>query len=1005
MVADDQSSPAAVAQDGVAKQQVPKDALPLSPPLTDVSAAASTDSSPATISPPQMPAAAAAAAGTPPMSPGASSTHSVASPLPPFPAEVFSNVLSYLSQSDAAPLCRVSRSWNYHISNDARLWSTLVTYLDADEDDMCRAVCLRASSTGGGLKRSGGGGGGGIRALRIVLGSTRDRHGRHVDRWPQAYIVQRVRYVLDLVSHASVSVSAVAHGSTAAVTPPRTCSSLRTLDVELRPNTHTSLDVIGYLGRSSRIPLFRNLREVRFQVAAPDFELFGAWLKMFPSVTTFEFKADPISRIMAALETSSWVWENPLAQGVQSLDHLETLKLSGVFLGELELPTLPALKHLEVHHSHWEGYSIFYLLRHARRTLETVCIDQVEFPPTRSPADDWLEYVHPRLPSLIDPGDVVAPFATPSCEAVPILLPALRNLTVVGPSPPFFASMDSVDLSSSYSYNDDDYYSTPVLCMPNLEHCFLDSVDVETFEEEALAPLAVLGRNAPLVTHLTLNALTVSDYQMHYCLAGMAAKVTTLDLYQSTVTDWLLARLPSLVPSLKVLDVRMCEVTPQGVARLVERIRDLNDEGQSKVEQVLLDPPTRDWAEHAAYGWLDFVGVLKRDDTDPEGDGPPVDDVDARRRWVKEGKRDEDWEYKELVAQLEAAEQERRALEARERAFKASLFGSSSASSSSSSRGGGGGGGQVGPSAVGPSSVPWAPPRSAPAPTSFVPFNPFHQHAPTPISTCQSTPMQHQHPQQQQPLPPHPPIDLSAQRLPPLLPHQQHQRWAPTPSFTAHEQPHTYSPTPRPSAPAPPAALAPRVAPHFVAPAQQNAAIAVDRCTDTPSTESVDELEVDYSFLDDADGGAAHLGADFVRAQQDEFARVGAARDDSVQAQVQAQVEAVAAAIGRGEGAVGREADEEREQGRRDEAQAAAALVLAHQQACAAAHQAHAQAGAVATAVQPGSPALEGPMPVFQGFAGDGDDSTDDDDDDDDVMAPADEGVEGARDEVFEALV
>ena len=740
------------------------------------------------------------------------------------------------------------------------------------------------------------------------------------------------------------------------------------------------------------------MRRVRFQVAAPELDLSGTFLKMFPTVTTFEFAADPISYSVVPLDTSRWTWENPHVYAVSSLDHLETLKLSQVTITDVDLPQLPALKRLEIRHSSWEGYGIFLLLRLARRTLETISIDQVSFPPVYKPADDWLEHVHVRHPSLLDPGDVAPSAASTWQDAVPILLPALRQLDVVGPSPPLFASLDTSD--SSYSY-DDDYYPTPALRMPNLDRCFIDNVDVETWEDEALAPLAVLGRNAPLVTHLTLQGLITSDWQVHCCLASMAAKVTSLDLYQSSVTDWLIARLPALVPSLKTLDVRLCdEVSPQGVARMVERIRDLNDEGQSKVEQVFVDPPTRDGPTTAAYDWLDFVGVLQRDEGDYEGAGP-VDDVDARRKWVKEGKKDEQWEHKALLAQLEAAEQERRELEARARASRPNPFGISSGSSSSGSRGGGGA--LVGSSAIGPS-VSFAPPRSAPTPhphSTWVPFNPFHQNAPAPSPFPASIPMRHQ--QQQQPLPPRPPTDLSSLHLPPLLPYQQHQPWSPAQAASAHEQPHTYSPAPRPSASAPPAALAPRVAPHPLAPAQQHAAvtnaIAADRSTGTSSTEDADELEVDYSFLDEADGGASHIHVDFLRAQEDALARMGAARADSVQAQVQAQVDAVAAAIGRGEAGVAsaqdKQAAEEREQGRMDEAQAAATLVFAHQQAFAAARPAEAPAP---------PPSQNGAAPVFQGFAGDDEDSTDDGDGDDD-MVPLGEADEDERDEAFEPLV
>ncbi|GAA5901594.1 hypothetical protein JCM8208_001551 [Rhodotorula glutinis] len=936
----------------------------------------------------------------PPTSPGASSNPSVVtSPLPPFPAEVFSNVLSFLSQKDAAPLCRVSRSWNHHISNDARLWSTLVTYLDSrDDDDMCRAVCLRASTTAGG---------GGIRVLRLVLGSVRDPHGRRVDTWPKDAVVEQARRVLDLVAQASVSVSAVAHGPSAAAMPPRTCSSLRTLDVELFPNTSTSLYVLDLIAKQSRAPIFSNLREARFQVAAPDFDLSGSFLKMFPTVTTFEFKAEQTTYTTVPIPVGHWAWENPHSHAVPSLDHLETLKLSHVWVGEdIDLPRLPSLKRLELHDVKWDGSAIFLLLRLARRTLECIIADRVQFEPAHDAADNWLEYVHVKDTSLVEAGDLASPFHQTMNESVPILLPVLRHLEIHGPTPAFFATLETAEASTSY---DDDYFPTPILRMPVLDRCIMSAVDVDSlFEDEALGALAVLGRNAPLVTHLELNSIVTSDWQMHCCLASMSAKVTTLDLYHSTITDWLIAKLPHLVPSLKYLDVRCCEeVTPQGVARMVEVIRDLNDEGQSKVEKVFLDRPTgrSTLSAVAAYRWLDFVGVLQRDESDYEGAGP-LYNVEARRKWLKEGKKDRQWETKEFWAQREAEQRERERV-ALERARAAGLFvGGSGASGGSSSRGGG----DVGSSAAGPC-VSFAPPREGPSSLSqapFVPYHPAHSIPPLPFGPAQptSTPMRPQHHQYAvQPIPPHRAGILSSHFLPSLPAQQQQQQpWSPS----VHEQAHTYSPTPRPSAPAPPAAFAPRVAPpplvampaprHLAAAAA--AAAVADARTDTSSIEDADDdLEADYSWLDDADGGASHLDADYLRAQQDTLARMTAARDDEMLAQVQEVVRREREAADE----TAQEQEREQEQGRRDEAQAAAVLVLARQQGFRAAATA---AAAGAPPVQPGPPSQDAVGAVFQGFAGDGDSSTDDDDDDDDDMVVLDDGSDArVHEDPFEALV
>jgi len=195
--------------------------------------------------------------GTPPLSPHRDSSDrrspkSPGSPIPPFPAEVFSNILSFLPQRAVAPLCRVSRAWQQHILNDTRLWSTLATRLDLDEDDMCRAVCSRAGTHGGSKRASSG-----ICTLRLVLGSDQTSNGRRMDRVSTDFVLERVHRVVEYAQQASVSSTASGPAGNA----PRIRSTLRTLVVELSPNTTTSAHVLDFFGKTCRHPLFVELQE------------------------------------------------------------------------------------------------------------------------------------------------------------------------------------------------------------------------------------------------------------------------------------------------------------------------------------------------------------------------------------------------------------------------------------------------------------------------------------------------------------------------------------------------------------------------------------------------------------------------------------------------------------------------------------------------------------------------------------------------------------------------
>ncbi|GAA6056766.1 hypothetical protein JCM3770_006122 [Rhodotorula araucariae] len=776
--------------------------------MTDASPSTSTDSSPATISPPRIPT------DTPPRSPNRQSSKSGSpasplSPLPPFPAEVFANVLSFLTTDVIAPLCRVSRAWRQYIVNEPRLWSTLSTCLNADEDDMCRYICKRASMSGG--KRSTGG----IRSVFVTLQYITLRDGRRGDTVNLDFAVGRLRTLLELLHWSSVAPGAL-KGET---TPAPASTSLRSLRVNVWPNTTASATILHELGQASYAPVFANLRDVRFSASLPDFDLRDKFLQMWPTVTSFAFVAQPKNSHIAPVLFDNWSWHNPTVYTTprfDACDRLESLTLGNVYVGDVELPRLPRLKHLTLSHVRWEGRGIFLLLRLARNTLETIKADHLSFEPVDDPYDDWFKFVDVTDPSLADDYSQPPLPEDQMFDAVPIRLSALRVLLINGTTPPFFATIEGDDVDG----DDDDQFPTPVLQMPNLVRCELVDTNVDSaYVDDSLGPLAVLGQNAPKVTHLLLNSLIVTDWSVHCCLAGMHGRITNLDLYQSSVSDQLIVRLPSLVPFLKVLDVRMCdEVTPQGVARMVEVIRSLHDEGESRVERVFLDPPAPSQASIDAYKWLDFIGVLQRDDMDLEGDGPL--EPEPRRRWKLEGKKDSMWAHKQEVAAREAKEREQREYHARLAALQASFAGGSSSGAGGAS------------SARRPFA---ASPPSAPAPLSpAIPHNP--------LAAAQRDLYAAALQRTLAPIPVHPaPLPAKSTRsLPPHLAPQQHSLTRPPPIFVpAQEQAH-------------------------VRPAPPSAPVVVEQ----------NEADMDYSFLDGADGGASVIAPEFMRAQADELRRM-----------------------------------------------------------------------------------------------------------------------------------
>ncbi|GAA5859783.1 hypothetical protein JCM1840_006452 [Sporobolomyces johnsonii] len=732
------------------------ESLPPSPPMTDSSTKSSPPSLLSVVSP---------GAETPPHSPNtyrsASPRHS---PLPPLPSEVFLTILRYLPAADHLRLCLVSRAWYSFLTNEPHFWSSLALRLEEDEMPMVLRWCDRATRNG----RNGSKTGGGFRTLTCTLGAFWDRRRQFFSPMAPIDVVrQRFAEALGLAEQASVVVDQ--RGAPVQQAPGAKLSTLETLILCLQPNSLDVAYVMFELGMMASRPLFESLQHFVLSARFPGLALRKRILTMFPKVKTLSIDVPTVSEHVHLVEGSrGWTWQHAPARSdpVESLDYLHSLRLCGVSVAaDLYFPALPALTSLRLQDVRWQGKSLFLLLRLARRTLEVLECNDLVLEEVDDEMADWSEFVDVREPHLVDDhvfSDSTSDHDGSFDEPAPIVFPCLRTLHLSGMTPPLFASLEYYETSSG-----SEYLPTPVFVMPRLALVYLDelSVDHETIIDDSLAPLPVLGRNAPVVEHLVLTNCIMSDLSVFTCLAGMSARITHLNFFESTVSDLLLAKLPDLTPHLKFLDVRGCaEVTIQGVARLVEVIRSRSDEGRYHVDEVMVDPPQ--WSDHdwIAYRWLDFVGVLRRDDFDFEGLGPR--DPGERQKWIRVGKRDVQWEYKLKLAEKERLEEEARRLQAEKlRAFMAAR--GTSSSGGGSSRGGGGGGVGGVYTADNGSAVFRIPPLSSTTP-SATPSHPYANiAAPTPVPFDQQQQQQLQHhPQLQAQAPPrHLPVRTEESQL------------------------------------------------------------------------------------------------------------------------------------------------------------------------------------------------------------------------------------------------
>ncbi|GAA6035982.1 hypothetical protein JCM8097_005198 [Rhodosporidiobolus ruineniae] len=586
---------------------------------------------------------------TPPYSPGVRSNHSsspasATSPLPPLPVEVFLNVLSYLLQDDIERLILVSRAWNSYLVNEPRLWHTVRASLgDADQTRIDR-ICRRSTVNG---RRSSGG----IRKLDLYLPYV-TRQGRYGDYVEAGWAVRRLHEILEAVTEASVLHNGLDRPPPDRSHAPTPHSTLTSFGFKLYPNTLATAQVLLYFANHySYAPLFVNLEDVDLYTALPGFKLRDHVLRMWPHLVTLQITVPTTSyRPFLEIDTGTWSFQPPHVPRLThhpSLDRLTRLDLSGTTVSRLAFPLFPSLQHLYLRDVTWRGRSFFFLLRLARKTLESLVCHDLHLAAVQDEIEDWDKFVDIREPELTDDHFFPDVDEDQLTEPAPIMFPLLRRMVLTGYTPAIFSSLDAFEISP-----ESELLPTPIFVMPALDTIEMDEVNVDPENgalDDQFSPLATLGGSAPQLQHVTFRSMAIGDEALHCCLAALSVSILTLDVSDTYVSDHFVVRIPDIAPLLKVLDVRQClEVTCQGVARAVEVMRMRHDEGDSKLEKVHVSMPSAD-ADPAcwrAWRWLDFVGVLQRDEDDFEGFGP-VDDPKRRRRWVREGKKDMMHEYVE----------------------------------------------------------------------------------------------------------------------------------------------------------------------------------------------------------------------------------------------------------------------------------------------------------------------------------------------------------------------
>ncbi|GAA5875939.1 hypothetical protein JCM16303_004049 [Sporobolomyces ruberrimus] len=627
---------------------------PPSPLLTDSSAKSS--------SPSDLLSNVSSAAETPPRSPDTvrslnNKSPRLTSPLPPLPPEVFLSVLQFLPSSERVRACQVSKAWNAFIVGEPRFWSELTVSIEWDSAEMFQQALFR--SIGNGNKKREG-----LKRLTLVHRGNLDRRShKWVNPLSATEATEAIEQTFELASQASLTIGRDGRLERDSVTGKY--STLRSLHCMFAANHVDTVNLMHEIGKASGTPLFHNLEELSIYAALPLLSLKNCILSLFPSLRSLTLRFPTRTR-WRVVQMTPWFW-HPTSGRIPldrppTLEHLEKLTIEGALIeSDLVLPdALPCLKYLTLRNVSWRGKGLYRLLRLARKTLKSIDLENFSFEQIPYPFPDWCQNIDIRDPELTDGYEFQEPRDETGREVedpCPIEFRNLEFLSLTGLTLPLFA--DIIYHESEY---DAEEWPTPVFLMPHLVEAYFSETPLEPdflVPSDADPPLPTLGRNAPNLENLTLTSCHVSDPGVFSCFASMSAKITKLDFYDTTVSDHLLSNLPHVVPNLKSLDVRSClDVSCQGVARLVEVVRELGDEGQFGIEEVFVDPPEYSDYDWKAFRWLDFVGVLKRGVDDWEGFGPEGED--EKRKWIREGKKDEAWEWKEAYRRREIEEAWRR---------------------------------------------------------------------------------------------------------------------------------------------------------------------------------------------------------------------------------------------------------------------------------------------------------------------------------------------------------
>ncbi|BGP52506.1 hypothetical protein JCM8202v2_000060 [Rhodotorula sphaerocarpa] len=580
------------------------------------------------------------------VSPTSSTNGSSYLPLPPLPIDVFLRIMHYLPTQDVAIMRRVSSAWRGVIDGDPRLWSVLsCSLLDFRPGKVLmykRNAAPRAPGQRGGIRR--------VNLMLEPMPPGAADRGECVKR-----VIRHVAMVIKAVSEASVTPvrGKIARDSDLDEDGPSYHSSLRVLSLKLYPCAATSVGVLQELADKHEDPVFCQLHTLDVHVNLQWFPLGAGFLHIFPSLSRLSIRGAQTQFLRL-----NWIWDLKTDEDFfTSLPNLRELVLENVRLtADVDLPLLPSLVQLSLCNVIWDGRSYYLLFRAARRTLERAEVDGLYVRETNDPFFEYTSYLDVREPEFLDgpppppsrPDEEELREVEPR-DPIPIQFPVLRYLRLSGTTPAIFAPARGHD-NDVFS----EEYPTPLFEMPALVECVLEDTPIDALNDlnPGLGQLATLGHVAPNIRFLTLRNLNAEDEALYSCLQGMHGRIVRLDLSESTFSNQIICRLPQLTPMVRELDVRgATEVSVQSVARVVEVVRAFFDDGQSKLARVWVDPPMEGWTELRAYDWLAFVGVLQRDELDPEGDGPL--DPEQRRLWIKAGKRDVNYEHRIQYEQWE----------------------------------------------------------------------------------------------------------------------------------------------------------------------------------------------------------------------------------------------------------------------------------------------------------------------------------------------------------------